>query len=84
MTNPINLTWHEENTDGAPHQMRAFVGTGDGWRIVVTSFEIESQGFPPGSRGYDGMACHLTGLVVRLTRDQARKGFAAAARAVDQ
>lgn len=45
-----------------------------GWRILVVSFSLEGQGFPPGSRGWDGTAAHLDrGVMTRLTRELATK-----------
>ena len=44
------------------------------WNFAVVEFGIEDQGFPPGSKGYDGTA-HKTGTVLRLTRDLAKKAF---------
>lgn len=53
---------------------RCFTGTAGSWRFVLVDFEIESQGFPKGSRGYDGTAVSGT-MVIRLPRDIAREGF---------
>jgi hypothetical protein len=53
---------------------RAFLGLAPGWRMTVVSFNIESQGFPPGSRGYDGAAHHDT-ILIRLTRELAERAF---------
>jgi hypothetical protein len=42
------------------------------WRFVVASFDIENQGFPPGSKGYDGTATDLSsGRVIHLPRETA-------------
>lgn len=49
---------------------RIYEGHGCGYRFVVCSFEIESQGFPTGSRGYDG-AAYKAGTLMRLTRELA-------------
>jgi len=54
-----------------------FVGTVDGFRLVVYSFSIENQGFPPGSLGYDGALTSGT-AVVRMTREVAEAIHAAA------
>jgi hypothetical protein len=52
---------------------RMFDGHAPGdWYFVVSDFEIESQGFPKGSRGYDG--CGRNGaVVIRLTRELAER-----------
>jgi len=67
------ITWTEQPFDGDAenrHDARGYVGVQGRWRIVVASFSIENQGFPPGSRGYDGTAME-GGSIIRLTRDQA-------------
>jgi hypothetical protein len=44
------------------------------WRFLVVAFSIEDQGFPPGSKGYDGTV--VSGRsVVRLTREQAKRAY---------
>ena len=54
--------------------VRAYLGEGDGWRITVVSFDIEPQGFPKGSRGFDGAAAHAgDGVMIHLTRPLAEK-----------
>ena len=54
----------------------SYEGQGNGWRLLVVSFSIEDQGFPPGSLGYDGSATFpAQALVVRLTRPQAKRAF---------
>jgi hypothetical protein len=56
---------------------RFFQGKKEGWHIVVCSFSIEDQGFPPGSRGHDGAARHKDrGVVLHLTRGQAEAFYA--------
>lgn len=47
------------------------------WRYLAVEFDIEDQGFPPGSKGYDGTATSLVliGTIVRLTRELAEKAF---------
>lgn len=46
------------------------------WSFVVCSFDLENQGFPPGSRGYDG-ACTVASpdqnYILRMTRELAQK-----------
>ncbi len=54
----------------APKGARAFTGAGSGWHFVVVSFDIEDQGFPAGSRGYDGTARRGT-VILHLDRAQA-------------
>ena len=54
--------------------MVAYQGTTEGWGFSVVSFDIEPQGFPPGSRGYDGAGVH-DGTVIRLTRELAERAF---------
>lgn len=69
------ITWTEQPFEGDPenkHDTRGFIGIIDDLRIVVMSFEIESQGFPPGSRGHDGTIMG-DGTIVRFTRDQAKR-----------
>jgi len=51
---------------------RCHVGTYGKWYFVVTSFSIEPQGFPPGSRGWDG-AGRKGSVVIRLTRQLAER-----------
>lgn len=50
-----------------------------GWRVLVVEFDIEDQGFPPGSKGYDGTAVKSSMLcietVMRLTRELAELAF---------
>ena len=60
------IKWRPEETDRyvsaevaadvAQYDPVTFIGEGGGWRIVVVSFSIEDQGFPKGTRGYDGTA----------------------------
>jgi hypothetical protein len=45
------------------------------WRFVVVEFSIEDQGFPAGSKGYDGTVTSSEGVVMRLTRAQAERAF---------
>lgn len=47
-----------------------YEGSTSRWRFTVCSFNIESQSFPPGSRGYDGAAVK-PGVVLHLTRELA-------------
>lgn len=50
-----------------------------GWHFVVASFDIEPQGFPPGSRGYDGAASNGS-TIVRFTPELAEQAFKIAER----
>ena len=55
-----------------------YVGvTPDGAHVTVASFSIESQGFPAGSRGFDG-AIRKENVLQRLTREQASTAVALA------
>jgi hypothetical protein len=66
-----------------PHA-RAYMGTSPDWTMSVVSFDIEPQGFPPGSRGYDGAASSRKGMVViRLTRPLAERALAMAVAATE-
>lgn len=66
----------ENEPSVTPYATRAFVGDAAGWRFVITDFSIEDQGFPPGTRGWDGAAiCAEQHLVLHLTRDMAKKGL---------
>ena len=44
------------------------------WRLLAIEFDIEEQGFPPGSKGYDGTATRGS-TVLRLTRELAQLAF---------
>lgn len=64
------------------HDAHMWQGNALGWHFVVTDFDIEYQGFPPGSRGWDGVANNMTkAIVYHLTRDQAMRAVALAATA---
>ncbi len=54
---------------------RAYEGSADGWRFTVIDFDISNQGFPPGSRGYDGAGVDQAKGVLHLTRELAEKAF---------
>ena len=58
----------ETNTTG----VLLYEGSTNRWRFTVCSFETESQGFPPGSRGHDGAATK-PGVVLHLTRELAKR-----------
>lgn len=55
-----------------------YVGfTPDGVQVSVASFSIENQGFPVGSRGFEG-AIRKENVLQRLTREQASTAVALA------
>ena len=60
----------EETIEGA----KGYLASTKNWNFIVVEFDIEEQGFPPGSKGYDGTA-HKTGTVIRLTRELAELAF---------
>ena len=69
------LTWKSTPAPASDiHGPSAFTGSNDEWEITVIDFSIEDQGFPEGSRGYDGAARKGT-LVIRLTRELAQEAF---------
>lgn len=49
------------------HLAKFYQGVGGGYIWTLVSFSIEDQGFPPGSRGYDGVVAK-DGTVCRMTR----------------
>lgn len=57
---------------GVPAGTQGFMGSANGWRFIIMSFSIEDQGFPPGSKGYDGTgsltAAGSGPVILRLTR----------------
>jgi len=70
--------WHELPPPTGPTTAEAHSGvvhrpTGVVF-VTVVAFDIEPQGHPPGSLGYDG-AIGGPGGVVRLTREQAERAF---------
>lgn len=64
------ITWTETPVDEQQHAAKGYIGVLDDWRFVVMSFDIEDQGFSPGSRGYYGTAMEGDSIT-RLLRDQA-------------
>lgn len=62
------------------HDPRFYTGSADGWFFTVCDFSIEEQGFPKGSRGYDG-AGRSDNMVLHLTRELAQR---AVERAIEQ
>ena len=63
------LPMEDTVTDSA---VRAYQGTVLPWVFMVISFDIENQGHPKGSRGYDGTAVR-TGAILHLTRELAER-----------
>jgi hypothetical protein len=62
-------------TDGPKdHDAKYFMGNHSGWLITAISFDIEDQGFPKGTRGYDGAAASGK-VLMRLTRELAEKAI---------
>lgn len=76
-----NVAWREEElTDSALAEdstINSYIGSSLKHRFLVVSFDIESQGFQKGARGYDGTVIR-GGMVMRLPRDFAEKIFKAA------
>ncbi len=73
---PEVVDWKPEIRPDMPSDARAFVGTAKGWKFVVVDFDITNQGFPPGSRGYDGAATNPSeNVVIHLTRELAEKAL---------
>jgi hypothetical protein len=67
------MKWKQE-PGPKDHDARLFVGECEGWRAVVTDFDISDQGFPPGTRGYDGAITSITPpMLLHLTRELAQK-----------
>ena len=65
------IDWTETPIDEQQHDAKGYIGILDCWRFVIASYDIEKQGFPQGSRGYDGTAMG-GGLIIRLLRPQAQ------------
>lgn len=77
-----NATWEQEKLreDATKEDPTAdlWKGISKGWTFSVCSFDIEPQGFPAGSRGYDGAGSYLSeggSLVIHLPRDLAELGY---------
>lgn len=69
------ITWVKQPfPEGTPHDAQGYIGIVTKARFVLASFDIEHQGFPPGSRGYDG-TCTVDSTIQRLTRAQAQHLF---------
>lgn len=58
----------------------AYAGTAEDMRLLVVSFSIEDQGFPPDSLGYDGTITSGT-TIVHIPRDIAETLHKAASEA---
>jgi hypothetical protein len=79
------ISWEQVAVEDEPagnYATKAYKGEGDGWVLTVVSFNIEDQGFPPGSRGHDGAAVK-DGTILRLPRDVAEKALKQAEKAVE-
>jgi hypothetical protein len=86
-----NASWTSEPPPQPnPHDAKMFKGVWDTvgpdggkvrWVFVAVSFEIESQGFPPGTRGFDGTLAK-NHVIIHIERDMAEKIFAHATKAV--
>jgi hypothetical protein len=70
-------TWvRTEPMSDVPAYLEAifWMGRAGDWNITVSSFSIEEQGFPVGSRGYDGFCTFLYNgapIVLRLPHELA-------------
>lgn len=71
------LPWVQMEMPTNPDDARGFQAQQpQGWSFIVVDFDITSQGFPPGSRGHDGTAHHVSrGLIMRLTRELSAYAF---------
>jgi len=67
-----------QDPDVRHHDARFFRGSHEAWTFTVCDFSIEAQGFPKGSRGYDGAAAK-PGMAVHLTRELAERAVLRAA-----
>lgn len=63
---------HDDPTLASAHDARFYKGSGGGYEWTLASFSIAEQGFPPGSRGYDGMVVKGV-FICRLPRELATK-----------
>jgi hypothetical protein len=66
------IDWKEKDIDNNSYNTKCYIGTVSKSRFLVASFDIEDQGFPPGSRGYDGSHTKRN-TITRLTREQAER-----------
>jgi hypothetical protein len=74
------IQWTADNLGGEVTRndpsARAFTGKVEGWHVLVVSFSIENQGYPRGSRSYDGTGVRKQPpVVLRFTRELAEKLF---------
>lgn len=72
----IEAVEHWKPLVNAPAGTQAYTGQAEGWTFQVVAFPIEDQGFPPGSRGFDGTGTITLGgrgTLLRLTRPLAEK-----------
>lgn len=73
-----SVTWRSISIEDTGIDIRTkpvgYAGTIGDWRFVAVSFGIEDQGFPKGTRGYDGAATK-SGVVCRFTREIAERAF---------
>lgn len=72
----IEAVQHWKPLTNAPVGSQAYTGQAHGWTFQIVAFSIEDQGFPPGSRGFDGTGTIVLGgkgTLLRLTRVLAEK-----------
>ncbi len=68
--------WQYHDVPDEDPTARSYSADAPNWTLLVVSFDIEKQGFPKGSRGYDGTAVRGNPpLIMRLTRELAEKLF---------
>lgn len=70
------IEWRRaEGPPGHEREASFMEGAGpSGWRFTLCAFDIASQGFPPGTLGYDGTGVKGASIV-RLPRELAEKAF---------
>jgi hypothetical protein len=56
------------------HKCEAYEAAAGDWYLLAVSFDIEPQGFPPGTRGYDGVG-RKGETIIRFTRQLAERAF---------
>lgn len=74
----LDITYVETPAPQDETPARAFMASNERWTITVVEFDIEYQGFPPGSKGYDGMV-RKDATIVHMTREVAERIFKKAA-----
>jgi hypothetical protein len=74
-----SLTWSTLPPGNFPSALsvKGYQGRNGQWVITLMSFDVSDQGFPEGSRGYDGIGMKK-GVVLRLPREMAASLFARA------